>query len=110
VPTRVIEHGVLVPDDARYTGEVARGVCSINHLARRGRRLGADVFERWREGVPIDLFGMDAERSGGSGELAYADLMRTIGRYRFYAHPVRYTSLALAVCEAMMIGLPSASG
>jgi len=106
VPTRVIEHGVLVPDDARYTGEVARGVCSINHLARRGRLLGADVFERWREGVPIDLFGMDAERSGGSGELAYADLMRAIGRYRFYAHPVRYTSLALAVCEAMMIGLP----
>jgi glycosyltransferase involved in cell wall biosynthesis len=106
VPTLVVEHGVLLAVEARFSGELARGVTSINHLERRGRRLGADVFARWREGVPIDLFGMDAERSGGSGELPYADLMRTLGRYRFYAHPVRYTSLALAVCEAMTIGLP----
>lgn len=28
------------------------------------------------------------------------------GRYRFFFHPVRYTSLGLAVCEAMMLGLP----
>ncbi|HEX2691066.1 MAG TPA: hypothetical protein VHN14_30840, partial [Kofleriaceae bacterium] len=35
-PTRVIEHGVLVPPDARYTGEIDRGLTVVNHLARRG--------------------------------------------------------------------------
>ena len=106
VPTRVIEHGVRVPEDARYTGELPRGVAVINHLARRGRRLGADVFARWREEVPIDLFGMDAAAAGGVEEMPYARLFHAIARYRFYAHPVRYTSLALALCEAMMVGLP----
>jgi glycosyltransferase involved in cell wall biosynthesis len=33
-------------------------------------------------------------------------LLPAIARHRFYAHPVRYTSLALALCEAMTIGLP----
>ena len=106
VPTRVIEHGVRVPEDARYRGDLARGVAIVNHLARRGRRLGADVFARWRDAVPLDLFGMDAAAAGGSEELPYQRLLTTIGRYRFYAHPVRYTSLALALCEAMMVGLP----
>jgi hypothetical protein len=106
VPTRVVEHGVLVPAEACYGGELARGVTVINHLKRRGRRLGADVFEQWRNAVPLDLFGMAAEDSGGLEELPYARLLTEVGRYRFYAHPVRYTSLALALCEAMMIGLP----
>jgi glycosyltransferase involved in cell wall biosynthesis len=26
--------------------------------------------------------------------------------YRFYFHPVRYTSLGLSLCEAMTVGLP----
>ena len=34
------------PDDVRYTGELDRGIVVVNHLKRRGRRLGADVFER----------------------------------------------------------------
>jgi glycosyltransferase involved in cell wall biosynthesis len=104
--TRVIEHGVVVPEHVSYSGDIERGVAVINHLARRGRRLGADVFERWREQVPLDLYGMDAPASGGLEELPYARLLPQVARYRFFAHPVRYTSLALAVCEAMMIGLP----
>ena len=68
-PTRVIEHGVFVPEDARYTGEFERGIVVVNHLRRRGRRLGADVFERVREEVPLDLVGMDAESLGGLGEV-----------------------------------------
>ena len=28
------------------------------------------------------------------------------GRYRFVFNPIRYTSLGLAICEAMMVGLP----
>ncbi|HJU24630.1 MAG TPA: glycosyltransferase family 1 protein [Casimicrobiaceae bacterium] len=106
VPTRVVEHGVRVPHGVEWSGDVPRGVAVINHLAKRGRRLGADVFDAWRASVPIDLYGMDARASGGAGELPYAELMPTIARHRFFAHPVRYTSLALAVCEAMMLGLP----
>jgi hypothetical protein len=105
-PTRVVEHGVLVPDGIAYSGELARAVTSINHITRRGRRLGSDLYERWRTRVPLDLYGMGAEEAGGIGELPYRELMRTLARYRVYVHPVRYTSLALAVCEAMTIGLP----
>jgi hypothetical protein len=43
-PTTVVEHGVVVPDRARYTGELARGITVVNGLAQRGRRLGLDVF------------------------------------------------------------------
>jgi hypothetical protein len=105
-PVRVVEHGVKVPADLRATGLLRRGAVVINHLQRRGRRLGADVFLRMREHVPLDLYGMGAEEMGGVGELPYVQLMPMLAAYRFYAHPVRYTSLALALCEAMAIGLP----
>jgi hypothetical protein len=106
VPTRVVEHGVRIPDGIDWSGERASGVVVINHLARRGRRLGADVFDAWRREVPLELYGMDAAASGGAGELPYAELLPAMASHRFYAHPVRYTSLALALCEAMMVGLP----
>jgi hypothetical protein len=106
VPTRVVEHGVRVPDGIAWSGELPRGVAVINHLERRGRRLGADVYAAWRRDVPLDLYGMDAPASGGVCELPYAKLLPAVARHRFFAHPVRYTSLALALCEAMMIGLP----
>ena len=105
-PTRVIEHGVAVPPGARYTGELERGVVVVNHLARRGRRLGADVFERVRAEVPLDLVGMGAEEMGGVGEVPPPELPGFVARYRFLFNPIRYTSLGLAVCEAMMVGLP----
>ncbi|GBF06143.1 group 1 glycosyl transferase [Deinococcus aerius] len=104
-PTRVVEHGVIVPPDARYTGELERGLVVVNNLRLRGRRLGADVFQRARERLPLDLAGMDAEAFGG-WSLHLEDLHRMQGRYRFFLNPIRYTSLGLAVCEAMMVGLP----
>jgi glycosyltransferase involved in cell wall biosynthesis len=105
-PTRVIEHGVIVPTDARYSGEIERGLTVVNHLARRGRRLGADVFEHVRGDVPLDLVGMAAEESGGLGEIPFDELHGFMARYRFFFNPIRYTSLGLAVCEAMAIGMP----
>ena len=105
-PTRVIEHGVMVPEHVRYSGEVERGIVVINHLARRGRRLGADVFERARREVPLDLVGMGAAELDGLGEEPHDRLPELVARYRFFFNPIRYTSLGLAVCEAMMIGLP----
>lgn len=106
-PTRVIEHGVIVPDAVRYTGELAQGVVVVNNLARRGRRLGADVYEDVRQAVPLVLVGMDAQRMpGGLGEVGNLDLPRFESRYRFFFNPIRYTSLGLAILEAMMIGMP----
>jgi glycosyltransferase involved in cell wall biosynthesis len=105
-PTRVIEHGVVVPDDARYSGELARGIVVVNNLASRGRRLGADVFVEARERVPLDLVGMGAEELGGLREVQPPELARFASRYRFFFNPIRYTSLGLAICEAMMAGMP----
>ncbi len=103
---RVIEHGVVVPSDVRYRGDHQCGIMVVNHLARRGRRLGADLFERARQRVPLDLVGMEAERSGGLGEIANPELPAFMARYRFFFHPVRWTSLGLALIEAMAIGMP----
>jgi glycosyltransferase involved in cell wall biosynthesis len=105
-PTRVIEHGVVVPEDVRYTGELDRGLVVVNGLRSRGRRLGADVFERIRWRVPLDLIGMRSEELGGLGEVPHDRLAAFEARYRFVFNPIRYTSLGLAVCEAMMIGMP----
>ncbi len=105
-PTRVIEHGVLVPEGIDDRGDLDSGLVVINHLAGRGRRLGADVFLQARAQVPLDLVGMGAEAMGGIGEIAHAQLPAFSSRYRFLFNPIRYTSLGLAVIEAMMIGLP----
>lgn len=104
-PTRVIEHGVPAPA-VRYGGELARGLVAINHLARRGRRLGADLFLKARAAVPLDLVGMAAGEIGGIGEIEHARLPAFAARYRFLFSPVRYTSLSLAMIEAMMCGVP----
>jgi hypothetical protein len=105
-PTRVIDHGVFVPRGVYYSGEIARGLVVVNHLRQRGRRLGADLFEQLRRKVALDLVGMDAESLGGLGEVIPPELPAFMARYRFFFHPVRYTSLGLAVLEAMTIGLP----
>ncbi len=105
-PTRVIEHGVRVPETARYTGELERGLVVVNGLVQRGRRLGADVFEQVRQTVPLDLVGMQSDAAGGLGEVPPTALAAFEARYRFFFNPIRWTSLGLAVCEAMMVGLP----
>jgi len=105
-PVRVIEHGVLIPADVRYTGELRRGICAINNLRTRARRMGADILTTACASVPIDLVGMDAASLGGIGEIDPPALAAFQARYRFAFSPVRHTSLALAVVEAMMIGLP----
>ncbi len=105
-PTRVIEHGVLVDPRARHTGELERGISVVNNLTKRGRRLGADVFAQVREQVPLDLVGMAAEEAGGLGEVPNPELAGFVSRYRFFFNPIRYTSLGLAVVEAMAIGMP----
>jgi hypothetical protein len=105
-PTRVIEHGVAVPDGVRWRGDVERGLVITNHLARRGRRMGADLFARLRTTLPLDLVGMGATELGGLGEVEHPQLPAFAAAYRFLFSPVRYSSLSLSVIEAMMIGMP----
>src|ERR1700712_942097 len=105
-PTRVIEHGVIVPGGVRYTGEKERGIVVINHLRQRGRRLGNDVYADVKSEVPLDLVGMDAQSSGGLGEIGNLGLAAFCAQYRFFFNPIRLTSLGLSIVEAMTIGMP----
>ncbi len=105
-PTAVVEHGVTIPAGARWTGERERGVVVVNGLAHRGRRLGADVFAEVRDAVPLDLAGIGSEALGGIGDIPHGRLATVSAPYRFLFNPIRYTSLGLAVCEAMLLGMP----
>lgn len=105
-PAKVIEHAVIVPEHARYSGEKEKGIVVINNIHSRGRRLGLDVFEEVRKHIPLDIVGMGSEKVGGLGEVPPPELPEFIAKYRFFFNPIRYTSLGLAVCEAMTVGLP----
>jgi len=105
-PTRVVDHGVVVPD-LEWTGERESAVTVVNNLYRRGRRLGPDVFDRVTAEVPVDLAGMNGEAyPRWLGDVRLAELHRRLPEYRCFLNPIRYTSMGLAVCEAMALGLP----
>lgn len=104
-PAVVIDHGITEAK-ASYTGKIPKGIVVINNLNERGRRLGLDVFQEVREKVPLDLIGMDTKKIGGLGEILHPQLPEFISQYRFFFNPIRYTSLGLAVLEAMMMGVP----
>jgi hypothetical protein len=107
-PWQVVDHGVRVPDDApAWSGDTARAVTVVNNLWNRGRRLGPDVFERVAGELPVDLAGMNGDRHATwLGDLPLAQLHQRLPAYRVFFNPIRYTSLGLAVCEAMARGLP----
>jgi glycosyltransferase involved in cell wall biosynthesis len=104
VPTRVIEHGVTQPA-IQYSGHLSKGLVVINNLASRGRLLGYDIFQQVKKQVPLDLIGMGTEDIG-LGEVLHPRLPVFQSQYRFFFNPIRYTSLGLAACEAMMMGMP----
>jgi glycosyltransferase involved in cell wall biosynthesis len=106
-PSTVVDHGVVVPDGLTWSGRFERGVTVVNNLGRRGRRLGPDIFRAVTTEVPLDLAGMNSDEfAEGIGDIGLADLHRRLVDYRFFFNPIRYTSLGLAVCEAMALGLP----
>jgi glycosyltransferase involved in cell wall biosynthesis len=102
---KVIEHGVNMPH-ADYDGNLEKGIVVVNNLFQRGRRLGADIFTEVSKKIPLDLIGMGTKEYGGLGEVMYSDLPEFISHYRFFFNPIRYTSMGLAVIEAMMTGMP----
>lgn len=103
---RVIDHGVKLLQPARYSGERERGIVVVNNLDLRGRRLGHDVYDAVAAQVPLSLVGMGSLRCGGDGEVPNLELPAHMAGHRFFFHPIRYTSLGLALIEAMMVGLP----
>ncbi len=105
-PTKVIEHGVMVDEKVSYSGEIKKGIVVINGIVKRGRRLGLDVFEKVSKQIPLDIVGMGSQELGGIGEISNRKLSEFIAQYRFFFNPIRYTSLGLSVCEAMMAGVP----
>lgn len=100
----VIEHGVIDTGTA-YSGALDRGLVVINNLSQRGRLLGLDIFQDVKKEVPLDLVGMGTQDLG-MGEVLHPQLPSFSSKYRFFFNPIRYTSLGLAIIEAMMIGIP----
>jgi hypothetical protein len=105
-PTWVIEHSVAIDPGAVYRGDLGRGITVVNGMQRRPRIAGYDLFLQARESVPLDAVGMETEAFGGLGDVPYRHLHRRVAEYRFLFSPMRYTSLPLAVIEAMTIGMP----
>ncbi|HEU5098709.1 MAG TPA: glycosyltransferase [Roseiflexaceae bacterium] len=105
-PTIVIEHSVAVDPAIRYVGARDQGITVINEIQRRGRIAGYDLFLQAREQVPLTIAGMRSSELGGLGDIHYSKLHRRVAGYRFLYSPMRYTSLPLAVIEAMTIGMP----
>jgi len=106
VPVRVIEHGVRLLREVRWHGQLERGLVAVNNIQRRGRRLGADVLRAVAQKVPLSLVGLGSEQTGGEGAVANDELPERMATHRFFFNPIRYTSLGLAVIEAMMVGAP----
>jgi hypothetical protein len=103
--TRVIEHGIVDPG-YRYTGEFARAAVAVNEAVRRARVTGTDLLARFNDALPLDIFGMDAARLGGFDDPPQARLHAELPKRRVYLHPMRWTSLGLALIEAMQLGMP----
>lgn len=103
--TRVIEHGIVDPG-LRYTGALPRVAVAVNEPVRRGRVAGTDLLPRLAAAAPLDLYGMGTEALGGHGDLAHEDLLDAMAQRRVYLHPMRWTSLGLALLEAMHLGMP----
>jgi glycosyltransferase involved in cell wall biosynthesis len=114
-PTTVIEHGVIDPG-RQWTGERPAVGVVVNEPVRRARVTGTDLIGWFGQFSSIDVFGMGVEALAESlGRPAWLDVyedvpqaaMQTaLATRRCYLHPFRWTSLGLALIEAMMLGMP----
>ena len=107
-PTTVIEHGVIVPAGRalhrRVRARASRSSTAWTGAAGASARTCSTAV---RESVPLDLVGMGSEAARRPRRGAARRSCRPFeARYRFFFNPIRYTSLGLALCEAMMLGMP----
>ncbi|ROS79020.1 glycosyltransferase family 4 protein [Cellulomonas sp. PhB143] len=117
--TRVIDHAVIDPGHL-YTGAAERLGAVVNEPVRRWRVAGTDVLLRVARDVPLDVYGMAVEKlgehlgatGGRAGEarlhddVPQAQMHARLAQARAYLHPYRWTSLGLALLEAMALGMP----
>ena len=115
-PVHVVEHGVPDPGYL-YTGELGRLAVAVNEPVRRGRTAGTDLLAGFAVAAPLDVFGMGGdglhgatglgpERLQWAGDVPPPRLHAELARRRAYLHPFRWTSLGLALIEAMHAGMP----
>jgi hypothetical protein len=121
-PTAVVEHGVVDPG-SRYTGELSRAGIVVNDPVRRGRLVGTDLLPAFAAAAPLDVYGMGVAelpdrlarehpaRDPAWDIAVYDDwpqhrMHAELARRRVYVHPFRWTSLGLALIEAMHLGMP----
>jgi hypothetical protein len=112
-PVRVVEHGVPDPGHL-YSGHLETLAFACNEPVRRTRVAGTDLAARIARSVPVHVYGMKTggveqiitAGLAGAEELAQADLHKRMAEHRAYLHPYRWTSLGLALLEAMTLGMP----
>ena len=113
-PARVVEHGIVDPGHL-YTGADASLAVVVNEPVRRGRTAGTDLVVEMGDRLPVHVYGMGmrdlAQLAPGLADNLHenypqAQLHAALGRHRAYFHPYRWTSLGLALLEAMTIGMP----
>ena len=114
--TVVIEHGIPDPGYT-YTGEIPELAVVVNEPVRRGRVAGTDLLGRFTAAAPLRVFGMGGHELSDVvglqaptltvyGDLSTDKLHRQMSSCRVYLHPFRWTSLGLALLEAMHLGMP----
>jgi hypothetical protein len=108
--TVVIEPGVR-PPNPHWTGELERLAVVTNEPVRRGRTTGTDLFARFAEVAPLDIFGTGVSSLGNARIAVHEDLSQpamhiALTRRRAYLHLTRWTSLGLSLIEAMLMGCP----
>lgn len=113
-PVRVVEHGVVDPGHL-WTGERESLAVLVNEPVRRWRVAGTDVVVDLARELPVDVYGMGMAAleqaaphlAGRTHEdLPQARVHAELARHRAYLHPFRWTSLGLALVEAMTLGAP----
>jgi glycosyltransferase involved in cell wall biosynthesis len=113
-PVRVVEHGIPDPGE-RWTGALPRVAAVVNEPMRRGRVTGTDLLPWLARTAPVDLFGIGTDDLAdgvtlpgvhGQGDLPQDAMLTELAQRRVYLHPCRWTSLGLALLEAMHLGMP----
>jgi glycosyltransferase involved in cell wall biosynthesis len=109
--TVVIEHGVVDPG-LRYRGTRRSAAVVINEPVRRGRAVGADLLDGFASVTDLEVYGIDADQLPAHpavrtiAGVSQTELHHQLAGARVYVHPYRWTSLGLALIEAMMLGMP----
>lgn len=67
---------------------------------------GADLLPQFRRAAPLDLFGTGTGGLGGIDALPQPDLHTETAWRRVYVHPFRWTSLGLALIDAIDLDMP----